>query len=444
MIELNNEKFFPLIFDSIPHGIFTINADGLITSFNNMAEKMTEYKKEEVIGRHCHIIFQADLCQKSCPLKSSITTLKSTSSQETTVITKSGNKLMIELSTAALIDDNGTVLGGVEMFRDISLVNQLNKQINQSYILEDIASKNSVMKRIMNILPAVANNSSTVLIEGETGTEKNLIARVIHNLGSNRNQPFLSVNCAGLPDNILEAELFGCVKGVLADIQIDKPGRFSNVKNGTIYIDEINELSAAMQVKLYRVLEERLFEPIGAVEPKKMVARVIASSEKNLAQEVTKKRFRKTLYNELNIVRIVIPPLRERREDITLLIQHFIKSFNLLQSSNIKYCSKEALSAFMKYDFPSNIRELKNAIEHAFVVCKGNTIQIDDLPLHIIDSVSRTSSFPANYRPLEEVEADTVRQALILNNGNRNKAAVYLGVSRNTLWRKMKRYGIKV
>jgi PAS domain S-box-containing protein len=436
-------RFLPLIFDTISHGIFTIDSQGRITSFNRMAESLTGYRKDEAIGRSCSLIFRADVCEADCPLKKSIQTFERTESREVTIRTRDGSLLPIAISTAALIDPDGRVIGGVEMFRDLSLVAELRKKLHGTYICEDIVSKSPAMQRIFALLPLVANSQSTVLIEGESGTGKELVARAIHNLGPRRGKPFVAVNCGALPENLLESELFGYRKGAFTDAKIDKPGRFALAEGGTLLLDEVGDLPPSMQVKLLRVLQERIYEPLGATAPVKADVRIIAATNRDLAIEVQRKRIRQDLYFRLNVVRIQLPRLAERREDIPLLTKHFIDRFNALQGRRITRCSERVLAVLMNYSFPGNVRELENAIEHAFVVCVGEMIQLDDLPAHIVKATAETGSgAPAPPLPLDKAEAETIDAVLVRHNGSRKKAAEELGISRNTLWRKMRRYQI--
>jgi len=439
-----DSRFFPLIFDTISHAIFTIDAEGRITSFNHMAELLTGYTKEEVLGKQCHQIFRADFCEVECPLKRSIKTQERSEAVEVNVLTKDGRKLPIAISTSALVDENGNVLGGVEMFRDLSAVTELRKRLLGSYVFEDIVSKSPSMQKIFEVIPLVANSQSNVLVEGESGTGKELVARAIHNLSSRRSKPFVAINCAALPDQLLESELFGYKKGAFTDAKKDKPGRFAIVAGGTILLDEIGDLSPAMQVKLLRVLETREFTPLGDNTTVKTDFRLIACTNKNLSREVQKKRFRSDLYFRLNVVRLTLPSLVERREDIPLLVNHFIERFNAMQGRRIARCSERVMAALMGYSYPGNVRELENAIEHAFVICIGDTIQLEDLPSHIVASVTESSpAAKARFLPLHSAEAETIRTVLAKHFGNRNRTAAELGVSRNTLWRKMKRYGIE-
>ncbi|GAB4351758.1 MAG: sigma 54-interacting transcriptional regulator OrpR [Candidatus Abyssubacteria bacterium] len=437
-------RFFPLIFDTISHGIFTIDSGGRITSFNRMAEKLTGYTREEAIGKQCRDIFRADFCEVECPLKRSIKTRERSEAVEVNIMTKDGRRLPIAISTSALVDREGCVLGGVEMFRDLSTVTELRKRLAGTYVFEDIVSKSPSMRKIFEVIPLVANSQSNVLIEGDSGTGKELVARAIHNLSLRRHKPFVAVNCAALPDQLLESELFGYKKGAFTDAKKDKPGRFAMAEGGTILLDEIGDISSAMQVKLLRVLETKEYTPLGSNQPVKADVRVIASTNRNLVREVQRKRFRSDLYFRLNVVRIQLPPLAERREDIPLLVNHFIERFNALQGRRIARCSERVMAALMGYSFPGNVRELENAIEHAFVICIGDTIQLEDLPSHIVATVTDSSAKTpkARMRPLDNAEAETIRSTLSKHFGNRNRTAAELGISRNTLWRKMKRYGL--
>lgn len=440
-----DQRFFPLIFDSISHGIFTINSEGKITSFNRMAEELTEYQREEVIGKACASIFQTDMCRRHCPLKGSIRTGERGETNEVTMITRSGRKLPVAIETAALINDEGHIIGGVEMFHDLRLVAELRKQLHSRYVFEDIVSKNHRMHEIFKLLPLVANSHSTVLITGESGTGKELIARAIHNLGARNKGPFAAVNCGAIPDNLLESELFGYKKGAFTDAKTDKPGRFAAARGGTLLLDEIGDVSKSMQVKLLRVIQEREYVPLGSNHSEKADVRVLAATNRDLARDVERGSFRQDLYYRLNVVQIELPPLRDRREDIPLLVQHFINRFNILQKRRIQRCSERAMSALMGYTYPGNIRELENCIEHAFVVCTNHTIQRSDLPLHLSRSLDegKARAEPA-VLPLESAEAETIRRTLEQNEFSRLLTAKQLGISRNTLWRKMRKYEIAV
>ena len=437
----SDPRFLPIIFQSIPHGIFTIDENGRITSFNQAAEQITGFAAAEAIGERCYNVFRTDICQQDCPLKRSVRTMEKTEGREVTILTKNDQKLVITISTAAMTDDAGNVMGGVEMFRDLSQEIELRKKLQKSYIFEGIVSKNIQMQKIKERLPLFAASPSTVLIEGNSGTGKDLIARAIHNLSPRKDGPFVTVNCSALPDNLLESELFGYVRGAFTDAKKDKPGRFQLAHTGTILLDVIGEISPAMQVKLLRVLQQREFEPLGATQTVKVDVRVIAATNKDLEEAVEKGVFRDDLYYRLNVIRMRIPALSERREDIPLLLDHFIDHFNRLQGKNITKISEPALAALMTAPLPGNIRELENAIEYAFVICQEDSIELHHLPPQYAE-IKRSSSDVSKVVLFDSAESDVIRSVLKRNNNNRTKTAKELGISRQTLWRKMNRLGL--
>jgi transcriptional regulator with PAS, ATPase and Fis domain len=331
------------------------------------------------------------------------------------------------------------------MFRDLSMVETLRRQIQGRFTGDDIVSRSEAMRGVREMLPLVAKSKSTVLVEGEPGTGKELVARAIHNLGKRRDGPFVPVNCGALPDTLAESELFGYRRGAFTDARQDKPGRFAMAQGGTLFLDEIGDVSPALQVKLLRVLQEREFTPLGAIRPVAVDVRVLAATNRDLAAEVAAGRFRQDLYYRLNVVRVSIPPLRARREDIPLLVDHFIGKFNALQGRRITGVSQEALRLLREHDYPGNVRELENAVEHAFVICAGNVVRAEDLPPDLRGNDlagSNGGDGGTATKPLEEAEAAAIRAALDRCQGNRTRAAAELGIARNTLWRKMKRYGI--
>jgi PAS domain S-box-containing protein len=437
-------RYGDLIFDNIPHGIFTVDSNGHITSFNRAAERITGWRREDVMGRMCRDVFRANHCEESCFLFSSISEGEPHRDREVRMERRDGSELLVAVSTAALRDDIGGVLGGVEMFRDLSDVETLRRHLNATFTCEDIVSKSPAMRGVRELLPLVANSDSTVLIEGEPGTGKELVARAIHNLGPRREAPFIAVNCGALPETLVESELFGHVRGAFTDAKSDKPGRFAMAEKGTLLLDEIGDISSATQVKLLRVLQEREYLPLGGSRPKKADVRILAATNRDLALDVMNGRFRQDLFYRLNVVRIVLPPLRSRLEDIPLLVNHFIERFNAQQGRRIQGISERAMASLIGYGFPGNVRELENAIEHAFVVCGGSTLRLEDLPAHIRGaSIMPRRRATATTGPLESAEAMAIRDALARHGGNRTRAASDLGISRNTLWRKMKKHGIK-
>jgi PAS domain S-box-containing protein len=447
MVELD-PRISSIIFDNIPHGIFTVDQNGRVTSFNRAAERITGWTRDEVIGTLCSKVFRASHCERACFLRQSIVHGEPHRDEEVTITCKDGTELLVSVSTANMEDANGQVVGGVEMFRDLSMLVALRQQIEGRYTRDDIVSKSQSMRGVRQLAQLVSRSTSTALIEGEPGTGKELIARAIHNHGPRKGGPFVAVNCGALPDSLAESELFGYVKGAFTDAAGDKPGRFALAEGGTLLLDEVGEISPAMQVKLLRVLQEKEFTPLGAVRPVQADVRILAATNRDLAADVGHGRFRQDLFFRLNIIRIHLPPLRARIEDVPLLVDYFIKKFNALQGRRITGIGERAMAQLMRHDWPGNVRELENAIEHAFVICGGNVIEREDLPPHFLEDQPIAQEPPAEsgpdrLGPLQGAEALAIREALAHNGGNRTRAARDLGVSRNTLWRKMRRYDIE-
>lgn len=429
-----------IILDSITEGVFTVNQDWRITSFNKAAEKITGISKENAINQRCCDVFHASICESDCALRKTFETEKPIVCQSAYIIDVHGNRVPISISTAVLRDRNDTIIGGVEIFRDLSAIEELKRELEKKYSFNNIISKNNEMLKIFDILPTIAQSDSTVLIEGETGTGKELIARALHDLSARSKKTMISLNCGALPDTLLESELFGYKAGAFTDARKDKPGRFALAEKGTIFLDEIAEISQVLQVKLLRVMQERTYEPLGGTESIKSDVRIIAATNKKIDKLVKSGQFREDFYYRINVIRIKLPPLRERREDIPLLIKHFIRRFNNLKNKFISDISPEALVVLVNYDFPGNIRELENIIEHAFVLCKKKIIEIKDLPENFSANESFSTIKPTS---MNQLESEYLVEVLKRNNWNRKKTAEELGVHKTTLWRKIKKLNIQ-
>ncbi|MGQ9648318.1 MAG: sigma-54 interaction domain-containing protein, partial [Thermodesulfobacteriota bacterium] len=435
------ETFFNVILNSIADGVFTTDNEGKITFINKAAEEITGFSSKEAIGHFCFDIFRADICQTRCALKETLKTKKEITNLPVTILNKEGKKIPISISTAVLKNEKGQIIGGVETFRDLSAIEELKKELSQKYTLGDIISKNHKIHEIFNILPNIAESDSTVLIQGASGTGKELFAKAIHDLSRRKDKPFIKVNCGALPDTLLESELFGYVKGAFTDAKKDKPGRFALANEGTIFLDEVGDMSPSLQVKLLRVLQEKEFEPLGSTSPKKTDVRIIAATNKDLSRLVNEGKFRDDLFYRLNVVKIELPLLRERREDIPLLIDAFVQKFNAKMGKQVNGLSDEVLRLLLRYDYPGNVRELENIIEHAFVLCRGDRIDIDCLPKELTgiqEKISPPLSVQGE-RPIERAEAEIIEKTLRKYDGNRLKTASELGMDRTTLWRKMKK-----
>ncbi|HUL36700.1 MAG TPA: sigma 54-interacting transcriptional regulator [Thermodesulfobacteriota bacterium] len=438
------DKFFNVILNSIADGVFTTDNDGRITFMNKAAEEITGFSNREAIGHYCFDVFRADICQSRCALKETLKTKKEIINLPATILRKGGQKVPISVSTAVLKNERRQIIGGVETFRDLSTIEELKKELSQRYTLGDIISKNHLIHDIFNMLPNIAESDSTVLIQGASGTGKELFAKAVHNLSRRKEKSFIKVNCGALPDTLLESELFGYVKGAFTDAKKDKPGRFSLANGGTIFLDEVGDMSPSLQVKLLRVLQEKEYEPLGSTSSRKTDVRIIAATNQDLSKLVNEGKFRDDLFYRLNVVKIDLPPLSQRREDIPLLIDAFVQKFNAKMGKQIMGVSDHVLRFLLRYDFPGNVRELENIIEHAFVLCGGNMIDVNCLPRELMMQQEETGSFVPikEGHPFEKAEAEIVKKTLEKNRGSRVKAAEELGISRATLWRKIKRYGL--
>ncbi|MBD3291081.1 PAS domain-containing protein, partial [candidate division KSB1 bacterium] len=379
-----------VILDSIADGVFTVDRNWRITSFNHAAEIITGVKKQEAIGQTCRDVFHSNICDGNCILKQSIKDNRPIINKSIYIVNAEGLEVPISISAAPLKDSNGEIIGGVETFRDLSEVMELRKQLHKQFSFQDIISKNRRIQEIFEILPDIATSDSTVLIQGESGTGKELFARAIHNLSNRSDAPLVTVNCGALPDTLLESELFGYKAGAFTDAKKDKPGRFELAEGGTIFLDEIGDISPALQIRLLRVLEEKTYEPLGATNSMTADVRVITATNKNLAKMVEEGQYREDLFYRLNVVTINLPALKDRKEDIPLLVDHFIQRFNRLKNKNIVGVSDDVLALLMTHDFRGNIRELENIIEYAFILCRDEIIQIAHLPDNLKSRYSKS------------------------------------------------------
>lgn len=430
-----------VILDSITDGVFTVDLEWRITSFNRAAERITGIPRQEAMGKRCSDVFRANICEAGCALRRTMETGKPTLVNKAIYIVNArGERIPVGISTAILRDEYGKIIGGVETFRDLSLVEELRKKLEGRHSFADMLSQNHQMQRLFDILPEVAQSESTVLIEGESGTGKELFARAIHNLSPRRPKPLIVVNCGALPDTLLESELFGYKAGAFTDAKRDKPGRFALAEGGTIFLDEIGDISPALQVRLLRVLQERSYEPLGATQTVIANVRVVTATNKDLSELVEEGKFRQDLYYRVNVVRLSLPPLRKRKEDIPLLIDHFITRFNRLRGKDITGVSPAVLNIFMEHNFPGNVRELENIIEHSFVLCRGGLILPEHLPDHLRPQKAKISP-PMT---LNELVAQFIIDALRRHGWNRMATAKELGIHKTTLWRKIKRLGIEL
>jgi PAS domain S-box-containing protein len=432
-----------VILDSISDGVFTVDRDWRVTSFNRAAERITGVPRQQAIGQRCSEVFRASICESACALRRTLKTGRPIVNQAVYILRADGRRVPISISTAILHDSRGEVIGGVETFRDLSEVEQLRKELHDRYSFADIVGRSAVMQKLFGLLPTIAESGSTVLLDGASGTGKELFARAIHGLSARRDGPFVAVNCGALPDTLLESELFGYKAGAFTDARRDKPGRFALAEGGTILLDEIADVSAAMQARLLRVLQDRSYEPLGAVRSRRADVRVIAATNRDLDGLVKAGTFRQDLYYRINVVRLKLPELQERREDIPLLVDHFVGKFNRLQGRDVHGVSDEAMSCLMRHSYPGNVRELENIIERAFAMCQCGLIDVGHLP----PDVGRLEEEPvgeASPTPRKEMERRLLLEAVRRHRGNRTAAARELAMHPSTLYRKAKALGIEL
>ncbi len=443
------ENYTQIIIDSIADGVFTVDKDWKITSYNRAAEKITGIGKDDAIGRYCWEVFKASICEQRCSLRQTIESGQPIVNQPIFIINSEGERIPISISTAILKDANGTLVGGVETFRDLSVIEELRKELTSQYSFLDIISKNKEMQRLFGMLELISESDATILLEGESGTGKELFAKAIHSLSHRKKGPMITVNCGALPDTLLESELFGYKAGAFTDAKKDKPGRVALAENGTLFLDEIGDISQLLQVRLLRVLQDKVYEPLGSTKSEKANVRIVSATNKNLENLVKKGLFRDDLYYRINVVKLVLPPLRKRKEDIPLLIDRFLNKFNKLCGKEIHGLSPEAMSVLMAYDFPGNVRELENIIEYATVVSQNSLVRIENLPENLLeglDSKNKTATPKTSEKAFsfEAVEKDFIRETLRKNNWNRKAAAAQMGIHPSTLWRRIKRLNLEI
>ncbi len=442
---LDAARYRDAILDSLTEGVFTVDLEWRITSLNRAAEKIMGLRREEALGHRCSEVFRANICQDACVMRQVLKSGKPGTKAEVYVVDAWGSRIPIKVLVSLLRDLDGKIIGGVETFQDLRQLEELRKKLTKEHTFADIVGQSAAITKLFELLPLIAASDSTVLIQGASGTGKELVARAIHDLSPRRKKGFVAVNCGALPDTLLESELFGYLAGAFTDAKRDKPGRFALAEGGTLFLDELGDISPAMQVRLLRVLQERVYEPLGAVEPVRADVRILTATNKDLGDLVAKGAFRADLYYRINVVKLEVPPLAERREDIPLLVEHFLARYNRLYDREITALSKDAMTLLLHYDFPGNVRELQNLLEHAFVLCRGDTIEPEHLPPDLTTRCAVCDhTGPHRELNLQALEQVLLREALRKHLGNRALAARELGIDLSTLYRKIKHYHLDV
>jgi PAS domain S-box-containing protein len=431
------------IIDSIADGVMTLDRDMTITSFNRSAERITGYRADEVTGKLCRSVLRSKGCDESCPVRPLLSGGEPLAGVEMDILSSDGRRIPVSITAAPLHDESGQIIGAVETFRDLSGLRRLTEELRARYSFRNLVGKSHRMQDIYRLIETVAPGNTTVLVQGETGTGKDLVARAIHYESPRADRPFMMVNCAALPESLLESELFGHVRGAFTGAIADRKGRFEAAQDGTLFLDEISEVSSAIQAKLLRVLETKEFERVGDSRTIAVDVRLICATNRDLQAAVAEGRFREDLYYRINIVPIVLPPLRERDEDIPLLVDHFIAKLNRETGKQIQGVSPDAMDILIDHSWPGNVRQLENAIGHAFVHCRGEVIQREHLPREVIRAETpRTPESTAFRGTLEDMEKAAIARTLERTGGNRTLSARRLGIGRSSLWRKIKKYGL--
>ncbi len=425
------------LIDSIADGIYTVDTSMRITAFSRSLERMTGYAEEEVLGACCRDVLQTNVCDTDCPLRWTLENEKPIQNCRVSLASRTGKSIPAFISSDLLRDAEGQISGCIGIVRDRSEIEKLKQRLGDSLSFSDFVGKSKSMIELFELADNVASTDATVLIQGESGTGKEIMARAIHYRSERRTHPFIRVNCAALTDSLLESELFGHDRGAFTGAIRDKPGRFELAESGTLFLDEIGDTSVALQAKLLRALQEREFERVGGVKTIKADVRVIAASNKDLRQEVASGRFREDLYYRLCVVPLHLPPLRERKEDIPLLVEAFIEKFNA-REERIGEVSTRAMALMMGYDWPGNVRELENAIEHAYVTSTTGRVERRFLPTVLQGRVLGAD----NQVDETDEEGNELLQALERCRWQKSAAAQELGISRTTLWRRMKDLGL--
>jgi two-component system, NtrC family, response regulator HydG len=428
------------ILNSVADGVFTVDRQMRITSFNRAAEELTGFSRDETIGRRCHEIFRSDGCTSSCPVREAQKTNSPVVNREFEILNKDNRTVPVSVSASVLRDGQGHPIGGVKAFRESSASGTQRRQMAEKYTFRNLVSRNAVMHRIFEALPDIARSDATVLVSGESGTGKELIIKAIHELSHRSCGPLVVVNCGALPESLLEAEFFGTRRGPYSGGGENRPGRLEMADGGTLFLDEIGELPTSFQVKLLRVLEHQEYQPLGAKNPQRVNVRFVTATNCDLNARVNSGTFRRDLFFRINVVALQIPPLRQRPEDIPLLIDVFLERLNRTYGKKIQGISPRAAQTLYQHDFPGNVRELLNIMEQAVILCRSSEIDIEHLP-DVFSMPDVSNHAPARGRR-KSISAEDLNELLHQHGGNRTEVAGILGVDRTTLWRWMKRHDL--
>jgi PAS domain S-box-containing protein len=433
----DRERLQAAILGSIREGVITIDPEFRITSFSRRAEAITGRKADDVLGLHCHDVLTSPLCNESCPAQHCLDTGDEEAERTTEIVTGNGSSLAIGEVAVPLRDEAGTPLGSLLLIEDRSNQADVLSQVDGASF-SGIIGRSKAMRHVFRVIEQVAPTDVTVLLTGESGTGKEKVARAIHDRSGRRHGPFQAINCAALPETLLESELFGHMRGAFTGADRDRPGRIEATAGGSLFLDELGEMPLSIQAKLLRFLQEREFQRLGDNRTRTADVRVIAATNRDLTAEVAAGRFREDLYYRVRVIPIELPPLRDRRGDIPLLAAHLLDDISTKRGRPDMSLTPATLQRLVDHPWPGNVRELINALEYAVALAPGRRIRASDLPPELVGHGQRYSA----RRDGDEAEQDRIAEALRLHDGNRSRAARYLGMDRVTLYRKMKKYGI--
>ncbi|MGE5433126.1 MAG: sigma-54 interaction domain-containing protein [Syntrophomonadaceae bacterium] len=431
------------ILDSITEAVFMVDKEFRIKFFNRSAELITGFKRQDVFGKFCKNVLNSEFCQNECPVVNVLRSNRSVSCLDSDICCNNGQRKKIRLNASLVYDDQSNPIGSVVTFKEIKGLFSSDSRAARSQDFYGIVGLSKKMTDIFDLILEISQSNASVLIFGETGTGKELIANAVQATSPRRDKPFVKVNCSVLPSNLLASELFGHVKGAFTDAVKDRIGRFELAHQGTIFLDEVAEMPNQMQLQLLRVIQEGTFERVGESGTRHADVRIISATNLDLAKAIQQGQFREDLFYRLNVVPVKVPPLRERKEDIMLLIKHFLDKFTLTYKKEINEISDEALDDCLKYNWPGNVRELENAVEFAFIRTQaGNPINSCKLPPAIRENKSSCCS--SEKPKLSRMSHAELIALLEKHHWNKTETARALGVNRTTIWRYLKELGIEI
>jgi sigma-54 dependent transcriptional regulator, acetoin dehydrogenase operon transcriptional activator AcoR len=428
---LLNETNLTRVLDSLKEGIIAHDMNRKIFFFNREAERITGYAREEILHKDCHEAFGTPFCGERCLFRTDASDIQDTAEYPVNILTKDGRIRNAEMSVSSITDEEGKICGVLAFIKDITDLLSIQLKVGESTGYSNIIGQDRQMLMVFQQIRDLAAYDFPVHVSGETGTGKELIAEAIHHASRRDGAPFVPINCGALPEGLIESELFGHVKGAFSGAIRDKKGRFELADGGTVFLDEVADLSKDMQVKLLRFLQTGKFEKVGGEQTISVNVRIISATNSDLKKEVKRKNFREDLYYRLNVIPIHLPPLRDRKTDIPLLVEHYLKKVNIGAGKPAVSISREALALMLDYEWPGNVRQLQNVLQYAIVKSKGRMIT----PEHMPPELGIFEKREIRRGPARKLDRESVRTALEKTGHNKAKAARRLGVGRATLYR---------